>query len=43
MFINLIAGIRPNFMRIAPIIDAIKKEQRAGIEFRLVHMYQHYN
>lgn len=45
MFIDLIAGARPNFMKIAPIIDAIKKEQEQGtdINFRLVHTGQHYD
>lgn len=45
MFIDLIAGARPNFMKIAPIIDAIKGEQEVGvnIKFRLVHTGQHYD
>ena len=45
MLIDLIAGARPNFMKIAPIIDAIKKEQEQGtdIHFRLVHTGQHYD
>lgn len=45
MFIDLIAGARPNFMKISPIIDAIKKEQELGtdIDFRLVHTGQHYD
>ncbi len=45
MFIDLIAGARPNFMKIAPIIDAIKTEQKKGtdINFRLVHTGQHYD
>jgi len=45
MFIDLIAGARPNFMKIAPIIDAIKAEQEKGtdIGFRLVHTGQHYD
>lgn len=45
MFIDLIAGARPNFMKIAPIIDAIKEEQQKGtdIDFRLVHTGQHYD
>ena len=30
MKITLIAGARPNFMKIAPIIHAIKKEQQQG-------------
>lgn len=44
-FIDLIAGARPNFMKIAPIIDTIKKEQEQGsdIGFRLVHTGQHYD
>lgn len=45
MLIDLIAGARPNFMKIAPIIEAIKKEQENGskIDFRLVHTGQHYD
>lgn len=46
MKITLVAGARPNFMKIAPIIHAIQKanlEQNAGIEYRLVHTGQHYD
>ncbi|MDD4527580.1 MAG: UDP-N-acetylglucosamine 2-epimerase (non-hydrolyzing) [Candidatus Margulisbacteria bacterium] len=45
MVIDLIAGARPNFMKIAPIIDAIKEVQKEGqnISFRLVHTGQHYD
>jgi len=45
MFIDLIAGARPNFMKIAPIIDAIRGEQSkdTDIHFRLVHTGQHYD
>jgi UDP-N-acetylglucosamine 2-epimerase (non-hydrolysing) len=45
MYIDLIAGARPNFMKIAPIIDAIRKEkeQDTDISFRLVHTGQHYD
>lgn len=45
MKIDIIAGARPNFMKISPIIDAIKKAQEAGekISFRLVHTGQHYD
>jgi UDP-N-acetylglucosamine 2-epimerase (non-hydrolysing) len=45
MIIDLIAGARPNFMKIAPIIDAIIKSQNNGhdIRFRLVHTGQHYD
>lgn len=45
MNIDLIAGARPNFMKIAPIIDAIKVKQGNGanIIFRLIHTGQHYD
>lgn len=45
MKIMLIAGARPNFMKIAPIIHAIQKAERAGsnIGYRLVHTGQHYD
>lgn len=45
MKIDLIAGARPNFMKIAPIIEAIKDAQRNGndISFRLIHTGQHYD
>jgi len=45
MKITIVAGARPNFMKIAPIIHAIKKSQSEGkeIEFRLVHTGQHYD
>ncbi len=45
MQIDLIAGARPNFMKIAPIIEAIKKAQKdeKDISYRLVHTGQHYD
>lgn len=45
MFIDLIAGARPNFMKISPIIDAIHKANKGGnnIRYRLVHTGQHYD
>ena len=45
MLIDIIAGARPNFIKIAPIIDAIIKQKNAGvgIDFRLVHTGQHYD
>lgn len=52
MTLTLIAGERPNFMKIAPIIHAIKKAQQtgknlpaeeSGITYRLVHTGQHYD
>lgn len=43
--ITIIAGARPNFMKIAPIIKAIQKTKTNGeeIDFRLVHTGQHYD
>lgn len=42
--VTLIAGARPNFMKIAPIIHAIKKPKfEDEISFRLVHTGQHYD
>jgi UDP-N-acetylglucosamine 2-epimerase (non-hydrolysing) len=43
--IDIIAGARPNFMKVAPIIRAIEARQRAGsnLRWRLVHTGQHYD
>jgi len=43
--ITLIAGARPNFMKIAPIIHAIQKAKSKGedIDYRLIHTGQHYD
>ncbi|WP_299119760.1 UDP-N-acetylglucosamine 2-epimerase (non-hydrolyzing) [uncultured Winogradskyella sp.] len=43
--VTIIAGARPNFMKIAPIIHAIQKakEENFEIDFRLVHTGQHYD
>ena len=45
MKITIVAGARPNFIKIAPIIKAIEKKQIEGakISFRLVHTGQHYD
>lgn len=45
MKITIIAGARPNFMKIAPIIHAIQEAQNKGrnISYRLVHTGQHYD
>jgi UDP-N-acetylglucosamine 2-epimerase (non-hydrolysing) len=45
MKIDIIAGARPNFMKIAPIIEAIVKARAGGkdISYRLVHTGQHYD
>lgn len=43
--IDIIAGARPNFMKIAPIIKALqaKAEQGGHLRYRLVHTGQHYD
>lgn len=45
MQITLIAGARPNFMKIAPIIHALQTARQGGHDFayRLVHTGQHYD
>lgn len=45
MKLTLIAGARPNFMKIAPIIHAIERQKGKDkvIEYRLVHTGQHYD
>lgn len=45
MKVTIIAGARPNFMKIAPIVHAIQKAKAAGenIDFRLIHTGQHYD
>ncbi len=45
MKITIVAGARPNFMKIAPIIKEINKSKTNGnnIEYRLIHTGQHYD
>lgn len=45
ILIDIIAGARPNFMKIAPIIRAITAHRQAGgtLQYRLVHTGQHYD
>ena len=40
---DLIAGARPNFMKIAPIIKEFNRLGRPDFTFRLVHTGQHYD
>lgn len=43
--IDIIAGARPNFMKIAPIIEALERRRSSGaqLSYRLVHTGQHYD
>jgi len=43
--VDIIAGARPNFMKIAPIIRAFETRRAAGgaLRFRLIHTGQHYD
>lgn len=45
MLIDIIAGARPNFMKIAPIIRELESRRNAGglLLYRLVHTGQHYD
>lgn len=45
MLVTIIAGARPNFMKIAPIIEAIQNKETEGIDiqYRLIHTGQHYD
>ena len=45
MCIDIIAGARPNFVKIAPIIRAIEKRRLQGslLNYRLLHTGQHYD
>lgn len=45
MLIDIIAGARPNFIKIAPIIEALERsaESGSGLAYRLIHTGQHYD
>jgi len=45
MTIDLIAGARPNFMKIAPIVEALRAAEACGgrLRYRIVHTGQHYD
>jgi UDP-N-acetylglucosamine 2-epimerase (non-hydrolysing) len=45
MKILVVAGARPNFMKVAPLVEALKGSQAAGrnLEVLLVHTGQHYD
>jgi UDP-N-acetylglucosamine 2-epimerase (non-hydrolysing) len=43
--VDIVAGARPNFMKIAPVIRALDSRRAAGggLRYRLVHTGQHYD
>lgn len=43
--VDIIAGARPNFMKIAPIIRVLEQRQAGGahLRYRLIHTGQHYD
>ena len=45
ILVDIIAGARPNFMKIAPIIRAVKatQEKSGRLKYRLIHTGQHYD
>jgi len=44
MLIYLVAGARPNFMKIAPIVRALQASQSGnGLSFKIIHTGQHYD
>ena len=43
VLIDIIAGARPNFMKIAPIVHAIQKKKNKTLNYRLIHTGQHYD
>lgn len=45
MHITIVAGARPNFIKIAPIVKAIetRRDSGADVQYRLVHTGQHYD
>lgn len=45
ILVDIIAGARPNFVKVAPIIKALEARKAAGghLDYRLVHTGQHYD
>lgn len=45
MIVAIVAGARPNFMKVAPIIRAIREARKneQDIDYRLIHTGQHYD
>jgi len=43
LLVDIIAGARPNFMKIAPIIHEFQNRNYPNLSFRLIHTGQHYD
>jgi len=43
MKLLLIAGARPNFMKIAPIVRELDRRNHSDMEYKIVHTGQHYD
>lgn len=43
MKLFLVAGARPNFIKIAPIIKALKNWNKSNLDWKIVHTGQHYD
>ena len=43
MNLLIVAGARPNFMKIAPLVHVLKNEPEDGLTWKLVHTGQHYD
>lgn len=42
-FIDIIAGARPNFVKIAAIVHAFRERLETNLAYRIVHTGQHYD
>jgi UDP-N-acetylglucosamine 2-epimerase (non-hydrolysing) len=43
MLIYLVAGARPNFMKIAPIVRALQAQSEQRLSYKIIHTGQHYD
>jgi UDP-N-acetylglucosamine 2-epimerase (non-hydrolysing) len=43
MLIYLVAGARPNFMKIAPIVRALQAQSPQTLSYKIIHTGQHYD
>lgn len=43
MLIYLVAGARPNFMKIAPIVRALQAQEPQTLSYKIIHTGQHYD